>query len=132
MLEALVLPALARGGYAHARQVHIGTRLGGRGRHLVDVLTTDAAGRRVLVSLTWQQVSGTAEQQVPFEALCLAEAVRTSAGTYAAASLVLGGPGWTLRDFFTGSGLEEHLRFGQLVTIVSLETCIARANAGRL
>ncbi len=36
-----------------ARQVHIGTRLGGRGRHLVDVLATDAAGRRVLVSLKW-------------------------------------------------------------------------------
>ncbi len=53
MLEAMVLPALARGGYAHARQVHIGTRLGGRGRHLVDVLATDAAGRRVLVSLKW-------------------------------------------------------------------------------
>ena len=128
----MVLPALARGGYAHARQVHIGTRLGGRGRHLVDVVATDVAGRRVLVSLKWQQVSGTAEQKVPFEALCLAEAVRTSGGAYAAAYLVLGSPGWTLRDFFTGGGLEEHLRFGQLVTIVSLETFIARANGGRL
>ena len=85
VLEALVLPALARGGYTAERQVHSGTRLGGRGRHLVDVVATDAAGRRVLVSLTWQQVSGTAEQQVPCEALCLAEAVRTSAGAYAAA-----------------------------------------------
>ncbi len=53
VLEALVLPALARGGYTAARQVHLGTRLGGRGRHLVDVLATDPAGRRLLVSLKW-------------------------------------------------------------------------------
>ncbi len=132
VLEAMVLPALARGGYAAARQVPIGTRLGGRGRHLVDVLATDPAGHRFLISLKWQQVSGTAEQKVPFEALCLAEAVRTSGGAYRAADLVLGGPGWTLREFFTGGGLEAHLRFGQLVTIVGLEDFVARANAGRL
>jgi len=34
-------------------------------------------GASVLVSLKWQQTSGTAEQKVPFEVMCLADAVRT-------------------------------------------------------
>ena len=131
VLEAMVLPALRRGGYAWQTQVNIGTRFGG-GRHFVDVIATAADGRHILVSLKWQQVSGTAEQKVPFEAMCLAEAVRTSDGGYAGAHLVLGGPGWKLREFFTGGGLEAHLRFSELVNIVTLEAFIADANRGRL
>jgi hypothetical protein len=42
------------------------------------------------VSLKWQQVGGTAEQKVPFEVMCLADAVRAGH-----AYLVLGGDGWT-------------------------------------
>jgi hypothetical protein len=84
VLEAMVLPALRRGGYTYQAQVNVGTRFGG-GRHFVDVLATDSEGRRFLVSLKWQQVSGTAEQKVPFEAISLAEAVRISEGRYAGA-----------------------------------------------
>lgn len=54
------------------------------------------AQRRILVSMKWQQTSGTAEQEVPFEVLCLAEAVRQ--GLADVSYLVLGGAGWTLRD----------------------------------
>ena len=32
-------------------------------------------GRQFLVSVKWQQVSGTAEQKVPFEVICLVEPV---------------------------------------------------------
>lgn len=131
VLEAMVLPALGRGGYAIEQQVNIGTRFGG-GRHFVDVIATAPDGKKHLISLKWQQVSGTAEQKVPFEAMCLAEAVRSSAGGYADAYLVLGGPGWKLREFFTGGGLETHLRYGELVNIVTLEDFIATANRGRL
>jgi len=60
--------------------------------------------------LKWQQGSGTAEQKVPFEAMCLAEAVLTSQDRYHKAYLMLGSGGWKLRDFFVGGDLERCLR----------------------
>lgn len=133
VLEQMVLPALRRGGYGYATQVHIGERFGG-GRHFVDVVAEgpEVTNAKILISLKWQQVSGTAEQKVPFEAMCLAEAIRASGDEYARAYLVLGGEGWKLRSFFTKGGLKEHLRYGELVSIVTLEAFVARANAGRL
>lgn len=130
VLEAMVLPALIHGGYAYQRQVHVGLRLGG-GRQLVDVVASKG-DEAFLVSMKWQQVSGTAEQKVPFEAMCLADAVLASAGKFKSAYLVLGGPGWRLRDFFVRGGLEEHLKHPELVNVVTLEEFVARANSGRL
>lgn len=131
VLEQMVLPALKHGGYRYQTQVNIGQRLGG-GRHIIDVLVESPEGKRFLISLKWQQVSGTAEQKVPFEVMCLAEAVLSSQGRYHKAYLVLGGSGWKLRDFFIGGGLRSHLRHSDLVEIVSLETFIGLANQGKL
>lgn len=131
VLEEMVLPALRRGGYGYQTRVNIGQRIGG-GRHILDVLASDRAGRKWLVSLKWQQVAGTAEQKVPFEAISLAEAIRSAPGLYEKAYIVLGGPGWKLRDFYIGGGLNEHLRYSNLVDIVSLEAFVARANQGQL
>lgn len=126
----MILPALERGGYSYTTQVHIGERFGG-GKHKVDVVAENTDGK-ILISLKWQQVSGTAEQKVPFEAMCLAEAILTSDGQYKKAYLVLGGEGWKLRMFFIGGGLSSHLRHEKLVEIVSLETFVAKANKGGL
>lgn len=128
VLESMVLPALERGGYAHVEQVNIGKRLGG-GRHMVDTLA-ERDGQRILVSLKWQQTSGTAEQKVAFEVMCLAEAV--IADHFDKAYLVLGGEGWNLRTFYVGGGLQRHLVHGDKVKIVTLETFIALANRGVL
>lgn|GEM_PF-5683833 len=68
VLEAMILPALERGGYRHRAQVTIGDRLG-CGRHVVDAIA-EKGGQQVLVSVKWQQVAGTAEQKVPFELIC--------------------------------------------------------------
>ena len=95
VLEAMVLPALQRGGYTYKVQQVIGSRFGG-GRHFVDVIA-EKDSRQYLVSMKWQQVAGTAEQKVPFEVICLAEAVLT--GLFQKAYLVLGGEGWKLRPF---------------------------------
>jgi len=125
----MVLPALMRGGYEYQTQVKIGTRLGG-GRHFVDAIA-EKGGQRWLVSMKWQQVGGTAEQKVPYEVICLAEAL--SAGAYEGAYLVLGGTGWTLRDFYTSGGLKKHLAdHADKVRIITLEDFVARANQGRL
>jgi len=89
-------------------------------------------GRTLLISLKWQQTSGTAEQKVPFEAMCLAEAILQGKGRFHAAYIVLGGDGWSLRDFFTGGGLDRHLKFADLVDVVTLEQFIAKANRQEL
>jgi len=127
-MEQMVLPSLARGGYRAESQVVIGARPGG-GPHKIDAIA-ERQGRKVLVSLKWQQTSGTAEQKVPFEVMCLADAVREKAADRA--YLVLGGPGWRLREYYTSGALQEHLVHAGLVRVVTLEEFVAQANGGRL
>lgn len=128
VLEAMILPALDRGGYQHREQVAIGDRLG-CGRHIVDVVA-EKDGRSVLVSVKWQQVAGTAEQKVPFEVICLLDAIER--GPCGKAYLVLGGEGWKLRNFFVGGGLDRFLALANRVEIITLEGFVAKANQGRL
>src|SRR5262249_44024534 len=100
----MVLPALDQGGYEYQLQQNVGKRLG-CGQHFVDVIAKKA-GDSILISMKWQQVSGTAEQKVPFEVICLLQALES--GNYLKGYLVLGGEGWTLRDFYTAGGLEKY------------------------
>lgn len=128
VLEAMILPALTRGGYAPEQQVKIGARCGG-GVHKVDAVALKG-DERILVSLKWQQTGGTAEQKVPFEVMCLADAVR--AGHAVRAYLVLGGDGWTLRDYYTSGALSDHLTHAGLVRVVTLEAFVRLANNGEI
>lgn len=129
VLESMILPALKRGGYSVETQMLIGKRIGGR-KHKIDAVAYKPE-RAVLISLKWQQVGGTAEQKVPFEVICLAESLR-SVPQFNAAYLVLGGEGWTLREFYTGGGLEKHLKDADRVKVITLESFIAKANQGQL
>ena len=129
--EQMVIPALTLGGYRSCREVKVGPRLGG-GIHRIDVLAVRGDGAPILVSLKWQQVKGTTEQKIPYEVMCLAHTLRTSNGAFESAYLVLGGDGWTLRDFYLGGGLNDHLADAELVNIVNLERFIALSNQGRL
>lgn len=113
VLEQMVVPALDQGGYAYKVQVNIGQRLG-CGQHFVDVIA-EKDRHRILISMKWQQV---------LEAL--------ESGDYAKAYLVLGGEGWTLRNFYTGDGLQKYLNYGEKVEILTLESFVGRANAGKL
>jgi hypothetical protein len=124
----MVLPALEHGGYHYEVQVPVGERLG-CGRHFVDAVVTKGE-KQFLVSVKWQQVSGTAEQKVPFEVICLIDALEGSA--YEKAYVVLGGEGWKLRSFFTKGGLNRFLKGSERVEIITLESFIARANLGTL
>jgi len=128
VLEAMILPTLERGGYACETQVRIGTRCGG-GVHKVDAVATKE-GERVLVSLKWQQTGGTAEQKVPFEVMCLADAIRANHASRA--YLVLGGDGWSLRDYYTSGDMSQHLVYAGLVHIVTLEAFVRLANNGQI
>jgi hypothetical protein len=132
VLEEMVLPALEHGGYVHQEQVMVGERLGTGHQHKVDIVAVSASGERFLVSLKWQQSSGTAEQKVPFEVISLEHAVKCSDGFYKRAYLVLGGSGWTLREYFTSGRLSDFIAYDNCVSIVTLEQFIASANAGKL
>jgi hypothetical protein len=129
VLEAMILPALARGGYECRRQVSAGSRLGSGRRHIVDAIASKH-GVDILVSLKWQQTSGTAEQKVPFEVMCMAEVVR--AGGAQRAYLVLGGDGWTLRGYYVSGALRDHLIHSSLVQVVTLEAFVRLANNAQL
>jgi hypothetical protein len=157
VLEAMILPALERGGYAYRKQVKVGLRHGG-GTHKVDAVATkvvkpiqsgievppllgmvapsasdrdgDVHTDTILVSLKWQQTGGTAEQKVPFEVMCLAQAIMD--GHANKAYLVLGGDGWTLRDYYVSGKLAKHLIHADLVKVVTLEAFIRMANRGEL
>jgi PD-(D/E)XK nuclease superfamily domain len=87
-------------------------------------------GSTTLISLKWQQTGGTAEQKVPFEIMCLADAVR--AGLADRAYLVLGGDGWTLREYYTSGALVDHLVHAALVRIVTLEAFVRLAKNAEL
>ena len=128
VLERMIVPALDQGGYTYELQVRLGPRLG-LGTHVVDAVA-HKDGRHVLISLKWQQVSGTAEQKVPFEVICLLEAL--AAGQHDKAYLVLGGEGWSLRTFYTAGGLKPFLVNPDKVDVVTLEGFVARANSGKL
>jgi len=128
VLERMILPALEQGGYSYRVQETLGKRVG-VGRHIVDAVA-EKDEKQILISVKWQQVSGTAEQKVPFEVICLLEAVEN--GPYHKAYLVLGGEGWTLRDFYTSNGLAKYLAYRESVEIMTLEGFIARANSERL
>lgn len=124
----MVLPALVQGGYSYQLQVNLGRRLG-CGRHYVDAVV-ERNGRKFLLSVKWQQVSGTAEQKVPFEVICLVEAMENQ--SFEKAYIVLGGEGWTLRNFYVGGGLQKYLTAAEKVEIVTLEAFVGRANQGKL
>jgi hypothetical protein len=151
VLESMILPSLRRGGYHFRRGVRVGLRFGGDRPHLIDALAWEASGHTYLISLKWQQTSGTAEQKVPYEVMCLAEAVLGNTREFGVTTcsdcgepysgdselplrpyLVLGGEGWTLRQFYIGDGLNQHMQYRNLVAVQTLESFVARANKGAL
>ena len=130
VMERMILPALEMGGYRFERNVHIGSRLG-VSRHRIDTLAEDEDGRVHLISLKWQQVQGTAEQKIPFEIICLVDAIR-SGDRFCKAHLVLGGNGWRYKEFYLAGGLNPYLNNAHLVNVASLEDFVQKANRGAL
>ena len=130
VLENMILPALARGKYTATKQVHVGIRLGGKGKHKVDAVAQKES-EKVLISLKWQQSSGTTEQKVAYEVMCLAEVLEEKP-EYTKAYVVLGGDGWKLRDFYVSGGMGKYMQGVDEVHIVTLERFIAMANNGSL
>lgn len=133
--ENRIEAAFKEAGFTTAHQVVVGTRPNG-GKHYVDVVARKD-GRNLLVSPKWQQVGGTAEQKIPFEIICLAEAIAQSAKAekqedrFSKAVLVLGGEGWTLKQWYLSGELKKHLPAAtNVVEIHSYESFLKALKAG--
>jgi len=132
VLEEMVLPALQLAGYQYEKQFYIGRVMGGR-PYKADLLVHDrGSGRRIVVSLKWQQVAGTAEQKIPFEVIALLQLLESRACEDA--YLVLGGTGWTpqVREFYLSGRLCTFMPEAERVRIVGLEEFIKLVNNRRL
>ena len=137
--ELRVKEALESGGYTTRFQVEVGRRPNG-GKHFADVVASKN-GRTILVSLKWQQVGGTAEQKIPYELICLAEILAAGKNgdteavgspAFDAACLVMGGDGWTLRDWYLSDALEKHLPAARNIPRHTLESFLVAARAGKI
>ena len=129
VLEACVLPALALGGYEVLKQQNVGTRPNG-GKHMADIVAK-SQDESIIISMKWQQVSGTAEQKVPYEIICLREIISNPDNNYQKAYIVLGGDGWTLKDYYTSGSLSKHLNL-ENIFIVTESRFMGLANMSKL
>ena len=82
------------------------------------------------ISLKWQQSSGTAEQKVPYEFMCLAD-VLAKDSTIHKAYIGIGGDGWTKHQFFLND-LNDWVNTNEFVDVVRLDSFVAKANQGKL
>ncbi len=132
VLESIMAPTLAKNGYSFALQKVIGLSLGGR-KHRVDVLVEVSENLQIPVSVKWQQVSGSAEEKVPFECIKLIHAIANSEGKYPYAYIVIGGSGWSkLKEFYLSGGLKPYIVGYELIRIIGLEDFITLANRRKL
>jgi hypothetical protein len=116
----MVLPALKRGGYSYRKQVLVGSLPGG-GKHKVD-LVAEKSGDEFLISMRWQQSSGAAEQKVPFEIICLAEAIKETP-SYKRGYVVLRGSRLDAQGIFRGEDSKALGRYGSGEGIFARSVC---------
>ncbi len=129
VLEEMIEPVLRRAGYHYVAQYPVGQRPDGK-PYRADLVILEP--RRIVISLKWQQVGGTAEEKVPFELMTLAYLVHQ--GKCEKAYLVLGGTGWSprLREFYLRGGVRQFFVLPSEVELVSLEDFVAQVNKGGL
>jgi len=121
--EACILAALKEAGFAVEAQVRIGMRAGSLKEHVVDFVAR-RKGETLLISTKWQNSAGSAEEKVPWEVLSLNHALRGS--EHSAGFIVLGGKGWSLRDYFTSPAFREAMNVSPKLTVATFETFMGR------
>ena len=130
VMEDMLTNSLKQGNYDFKKGAKVGTRLGG-GKHMVDIVVYEN-DEVYLISSKWQQTSGTAEQKIPFEVMCLGDAIRKNE-MVTKAYLVLGGKGWSRKEYFLSKEFKNDLSdFCKKVRIVDLEDFVTIANQSKL
>lgn len=127
--EKMVEAVLNANGYLFQKQVIVNHQLFGN-RYVADFLIDG----KIIVSLKWQQVSGTAEQKVIYEIATLINIVTGSHNKISRAYLVFGGNGFSdgAVKYLQSQRHRLIFRGGDLVTNEKLEDFIARTNNKKL
>lgn len=132
-LEIAIEAALANNKYIVEKQKNIGTRPAG-GVHRADIVATRPDGTKFIMSLKWQQVSGSAEEKVPYEVIKLLHSLRVNGGVYDKAYIVIGGDGWGagLLEFYLSDEFRSYIRDGDKIEILKMNEALKRANQAKL
>jgi hypothetical protein len=120
--------ALHAGGYALQEQVPAPSLLG-RKKYRIDFLAQARGGYLALLDVLYQDVTGTAEQKVPFFVIDLIAAVPHFAAGHG--YVVMGGDGYTLAESMI-EHLPARLVDADRVTLLTLEVACSRAASGSL
>lgn len=132
-LEVSVEAVLINNSYAVRKQHVVGSKPGG-GRHKADIVGMRPNGSQFLVSLKWQQTTGSAEEKIPFEVIKLLHTLRENPQTYDKAYIVVGGDGFSagLVEFYLSEEFRSYIQGSQKIEILTLNDLITRANRGAL
>ncbi|HLI95594.1 MAG TPA: PD-(D/E)XK nuclease superfamily protein [Candidatus Baltobacteraceae bacterium] len=132
-LEVTVEAVLLNNSYAVSKQQIVGSKPGG-GRHKADLVGMRPNGSQFLVSLKWQQTTGSAEEKIPFEVIKLLHTLRENPTVYDKAYIVVGGDGFNagLIDFYLSEEFRSYIRDSEKIEILTLNDIMTRANRGAL
>ncbi len=132
-LEASVEAVLLNNSYAVRKQVIVGSKPGG-GRHKADLVGMRPNGSQFVISLKWQQTTGSAEEKIPFEVIKLLHTLRENPAVYDKAYIVVGGDGFSagLVEFYLSQEFRSYIRESEKIEILTLTDVITRANRGAL
>ena len=123
--EIMIESLLKFNSYTYEKQIFIGNQLFNN-RYKADFVINDS----IIVSLKWQQVSGTAEQKVIYEIASLIKIIAESS-KYNIAYLVIGGNGFSVnaKEYLFNQKHKEMFKNGDLVKSISVEDFIAKLNS---
>lgn len=118
IFEDLYTQVLINKGYKVVDKVDLPLTPANR-KHKPDKIIVCPKNRIILISKKWQQVSGTAEEKIPFETIKLLQAVKSKKANKA--YLILGGEGFTpkLKEFYLKDGLLTYINYKPEVDIIS-------------
>jgi len=143
VLEVMMQHALSRGEYTYslrgsgqtAQRTFDEPIPSTKSRHkfvLDGVAVCPKTGARIGISAKWQQTNGTAEEKVALETLRLLKLVER--GDIDRAYLVMGGDGWSLKDYFLSDDFMKSFASPakDRVRLVTLDQFVSLANAAQL
>lgn len=132
VFEAVCVPALRKNGYKVSLQKVVGLSLGDA-KHRLDHYVEAPNDDKIIVSVKWQDVSGTTDEKVPFEVIKLLYLMEQYP-EFKRAYIVIGGDGHRqhLVDYYVSGGLNRWIVGGDRVTCVTLNQFIKACNRHQL
>lgn len=128
VLETMIEDSLTHGGYTFLKKTKMSNRLGG-GNFKADFFAQKGE-QNIVVTAKWQESSGSAENKIPYDYMCLADVILKEQ-ELTKGYLVLGGDGWSKSNFFLNE-LRNWVNCDVDVTVILLSSFVVNARLGRL